>query len=305
MKSLAPIALFVYARPDHTRITLEALAKNELADASDLYIYCDAARSEGNFERVAAVRDIARKCVGFRTVNVIERAVNFGLAKSITDGVDTLTIKHGRVIVVEDDLVTGPGFIKFMNESLDRYADDQRVMQIAGYNHSGEKDGANDSFFLPITTSWGWATWARAWVKWHQQDGLFEDLSASRALRQKFDLDGAYPYYQMLIDQRAGKNNSWAIRWYLVVFSLGGLTLFPRRSLVQNVGFDGSGEHCGTDQAQAVADVSFRPITFPQEVSVRPSDLADTIENLRRLQPSSIQQLVSRLRKHANGFLKR
>jgi acetyltransferase-like isoleucine patch superfamily enzyme len=286
----APIALFVYARPDHTARTLTALAANELAAESELFIFSDAARSEKDQIRVDQVRQLAHACQGFKAVHVVERPNNFGLAKSITEGVTALTKAHGRVIVLEDDLVTGPAFLHYMNAGLDRYATDERVMQIGGYNHSSEHEGEADTCFLPLTTSWGWATWERAWAHWPHQNGMFEKLERSRALRKQFDLNGAYPYFQMLLDQRAGKNNSWAIRWYLVVFSRSGLSLFPRRSLVSNIGFDGSGEHCGDTTPGSSTTLNFYPQTFPTNVGVASTDLSMLVNHLKSLQASPLRR---------------
>ena len=146
--------------------------------------------------------------------------------------------------MVEDDLRISPVFLDYMNRALDRYEDDQRVMQISGHMFPVDLPDEVDAVFLPFTTSWGWATWRRAWEKFDPDMHALETLKHNRSMRIKFDLDGAYPYYRMLQQQVAGRKDSWAIRWYLSVFSSDGIVLYPKESMVDNRGFDGSGTHC-------------------------------------------------------------
>lgn len=243
--NLAPIALFTFKRPEHTRRTLEALARNPEFAVSPLHVFCDGPRRVDEEAAVHATREIVRGWPhAHKTVH--EAPSNRGLAVSITDGVNRLCASHGRVIVVEDDLVVAPVFLDFLNRALDRYADEPRVMQVSGHMFPVDlPPGGADAVFLPFTTSWGWATWQRAWAQFDPHMHAFEQLKSDRLLRRRFDLEHAYPYFAMLKKQKDGQVDSWAIRWYLSVFSANGLVLYPRRSLVNNEGFDGSGTHCG------------------------------------------------------------
>ncbi|HKQ26568.1 MAG TPA: glycosyltransferase [Burkholderiales bacterium] len=267
----APIALFAYNRPAHIRRTVESLLANELAAASDLYIFSDGPRSPAQEPAVAAVKRYVRKVSGFRSVTVIEGATNQGLANSIIDGTTRLTREFGSVVVLEDDLVLSPHFLKYMNRALERYQDDDSAMQVSGYMFPIDVAAETDAFFMPFTTSWGWATWERAWQHFDPDMRGFDALVGDRHLRDSFDLGGAYGYFDMLERQRRGSIDSWAIRWYLSVFIRGGLTLYPARTLVRNIGFDGSGTHC------VVADVEQRPLQpdfcverFPARVHQHP-----------------------------------
>lgn len=245
----APIALFAHKRPEHTRRALQALACNAEFENSPLHVYCDGPRND---DQVAAVTETQRVVRDFPHPNmaVIAAETNKGLAKSITGAVTSLCNEHGQVIVVEDDLVVSPGFLSYMNRALNRYADEARVMQISGYMFPVDLGETPGSVFLPFTTSWGWATWQRAWKDFDgSMDGAVH-LGSSVARRIQFDLDGSYPYFRMLQRQMASKVDSWAIRWYLSVFLCSGLVLFPRKSLVENHGFDGSGTHCGEHEAR-------------------------------------------------------
>lgn len=240
----APILLFVYNRPAHTRQALEALSRNTLAAASDVFVYSDAARSEADCAAVEEVRHIVREAKGFRQVHVTEREQNWGLARNIIDGVTTMVNRYGRVIVLEDDLVVAPYFLKFMNDALETYQDEQRVGHIQACDFT--KDASlPDTFLIKWTGSWGWGTWKRAW-KYFNPDGkeLLTQLE-KRKLTRYFDFNGNYPFTRMLRRQIAGQNNSWAIRWNASLFLADILSLNVGKSLIQNTGFDGSGTNCG------------------------------------------------------------
>ena len=240
----APILLFVYNRPEHVRRNIQALLKNELAAESELFIYSDAAKDETSQAAVKEVRAFIRSIQGFKKITITERAENWGLARSIIDGVTTQINRYGRVIVLEDDLVVAPHFLQFMNDALETYRDEARVghIQACDFTHD---PSLPDTFLIKWTGSWGWGTWDRAW-KHFNADGkaLLTELE-SRKLTYTFDFNGKYGYTRMLRRQIEGKNNSWAIRWNASLFLKGILSLNVGKSLVQNEGFDGSGTNCG------------------------------------------------------------
>lgn len=240
----APILLFVYNRPEHVRRNIQALLKNELAAESELFIYSDAAKDETSQAAVKEVRAFIRSIQGFKKITITERAENWGLARSIIDGVTTQINRYGRVIVLEDDLVVAPHFLQFMNDALETYRDEERVghIQACDFTHD---PSLPDTFLIKWTGSWGWGTWDRAW-KHFNADGkaLLTELE-SRKLTYTFDFNGKYGYTRMLRRQIEGKNNSWAIRWNASLFLKDILSLNVGKSLVQNEGFDGSGTNCG------------------------------------------------------------
>lgn len=240
----APILLFVYNRPEYVRRNIQALLKNELAAESELFIYSDAAKDETSQAAVKEVRAFIRSIQGFKKITITERAENWGLARSIIDGVTTQINRYGRVIVLEDDLVVAPHFLQFMNDALETYRDEERVghIQACDFTHD---PSLPDTFLIKWTGSWGWGTWDRAW-KHFNADGkaLLTELE-SRKLTYTFDFNGKYGYTRMLRRQIEGKNNSWAIRWNASLFLKGILSLNVGKSLVQNEGFDGSGTNCG------------------------------------------------------------
>lgn len=240
----APILLFTYNRLQHTQRCLEALLKNTLAADSELFVYADAAKDEAGKEAVEEVRRYIHSLQGFRTITIIERDENWGLARNIIDGVTTQIKKYGKVIVLEDDLVVAPYFLQFMNDALEIYKDEPKVGHIQACDFTQDAS-LPDTFLIKWTGSWGWATWERAWKHFNPNGKeLLHELEA-RKLTYTFDFNGKYGFTRMLRRQIAGKNNSWAIRWNASLFIKDILSLNVGRSLVQNEGFDGSGTNCG------------------------------------------------------------
>ena len=249
--NLAPIVLFVYNRPYHTKQTVEALQKNELANESELFVYCDNAKNEDVRQKVDEVRKYIDSVDGFKKVTIIKREKNWGLANSIIDGVTKIVNEYGKIIVLEDDLVTSPYFLKFMNEALEFYKDEEKVMHITGYSYPIKQNGLEDTFFIKPASCWSWATWDRAW-KYYKKDVDYYFSVFDKKMIYDFNLNNAYKYFDQIIQNKQGKINTWAIFWYASVYLQSGLSLHPKESYVQNIGFDDEGTHC---KATTVYDV--------------------------------------------------
>ena len=280
MSDLAPIALFVYNRPEHARATLEALRRNRLAERSRLYIFADGPKESDDtksLEAIQRVRKLIRAQPWCGEVEIIEAERNRGLAESIVSGVTRLCEKHGRVIVLEDDLETSPGFLTYMNEALDCYADAERVFQISAFNVK-TPPWAPETGFLRVTTSWGWATWQRAWLYYENDAGkLLEKVEAKGA--SAFELDGYSFHHEELRKNMSGELRTWAVRWYASVFLRDGLVLYPKRTLVRNLGFDGSGVHCHDDDTDY-----HRSLRLAAAVKVRSRKLVESRSYLAAVQ---------------------
>lgn len=238
----APVILFTYNRLYHTQKTISFLQKNELALQTPLYIYSDGARNDVDAIKVEEVRTYLKTVDGFRSVQVIAREKNMGLAANIIAGVTDMVNRHNKVIVMEDDLLTSPYFLRYMNDGLNFYEKMDEIISIHGYVYP-VKTALPDTFFIKGADCWGWATWKRGWDLF-ESDGikLLNELKQKK-LTASFDFDNSYYFTQMLEDQIAGKNNSWAIRWNASAFLRNKLTLYPGHSLVQNIGHDSSGVH--------------------------------------------------------------
>lgn len=240
---LAPVALFVFNRPEHLRHTIESLQHCDGFSESPIIVFGDGPRDEHDIEKVEETRRVAREMLGTQAEYRFSES-NKGLAHSIIDGIELLLKRHDRVIVVEDDLKLAPSFLRFLNEGLDYYAVDERVYQISGHMFDvPEFAQRQEALLLPLTTTWGWATWGRAWKAFDSVACGWEVLRKDRKLRKRFNLNGSYDYAHMLEKQMTEQRQSWGIRWYWSVFMRGGLSCFPPRSLVANIGMDGTGTH--------------------------------------------------------------
>lgn len=240
--NLAPIVLFTYNRLWHTKQTVEALQKNALASESELFIYSDGAKNDESSLHVKSVREYLQTIDGFKKVTVIEREKNWGLANSIIDGATKIVNEYGKIIVLEDDLVTSPCFLRFMNEALEMYENEESVASIHGYIYPIE--GLPETFFIRGADCWGWATWKDKWSLFEPNGQKLLDELRKRKLENEADFNNSYAYTRMLKKQIKGKNNSWAVRWYFSMFLKDMLTLYPGQSYVQNIGFDSNGTHC-------------------------------------------------------------
>ncbi len=243
--NLAPVVLFVYNRPEHTRKTIESLLKNALAEQTDLYIYSDGAKNKDAEPLVKEVRQFIKEISGFKNIFVVERDINFGLASNIIDGVTDVVNSAGKVIVLEDDLLTSSNFLCFMNEALDKYENEQSVYAVTGYSFADGGRVPESTYFLSITSSWSWATWRGKWSIFSRDSEILKRVISDESKIRDFNFDDSYDYVSMSKLQLDGKINSWAIFWYMSIFLKNGLTLFPAERLVRNIGYDGSGTHCG------------------------------------------------------------
>ncbi|MES2278241.1 MAG: sugar transferase [Bacteroidota bacterium] len=292
MQKLAPIALFVYNRPEHTRRTLAYLQKNVLADESRLFIFSDAAKTPSDQDKVDEVRRVIADISGFKSVKITGRKQNMGLANSIIDGVTHLVNEYGRVIVFEDDLLSSPYTLQYFNEALTRYADEEKLMHIGAYMYGLKDKTLPQTFLFRAATSWGWATWDRAWKNFEPDiDVLMAQFDQQKINR--FSIEGTMNFWKQMLGFKAGKNNSWAIRWYASVFLKNGLTLNPSHSLVHNIGNDGSGTHSNNEHMYSV-QVAQKPITQFPDVMAEDEQAYQAIKHFLKNRKGSIWQRVIR-----------
>ena len=334
--NLAPIVLFVYNRPKHTRQTIEALLDNPLAPQSHLYIYSDGAKDHDTKEQVQAVRDYLHELRtthdlsaqskqantetqstaarhqgthttaphalesraaeshtqtspttprGFASITIIERKRNFGLAESIIDGVTTIIKKHGKIIVLEDDIVTSPTFLTYMNRALEHYASQPKVWNISAWNYPMNPDlFPEDTFFWRIPHCWGWATWQDRWEH-YKRDIPWVSKNFNQKDIDYININKTADYWEHFVANQKGKIKTWAIFWYLMAYKNQALTLMPKIPLIKQIGFDGSGVHCDNQ------DPFQNPLFNTSEIKTYPSTIQ---ENERAL-----QAIMNFHRKHA------
>lgn len=267
----APVILFTYNRLKHTRATVNALQQNKEAENSGLIIFSEAAANETQTTKVNEVRNFIKTITGFKSVEVIEREKNYGLGQNIIEGVTQVITQYGKVIVLEDDLLTSPFFLQYMNDALNLYADEKKVVSVHGYVYP-VKEQLPETFFLRGADCLGWGTWKRGWDNFEKDGKVLLNKLIEKNLVKEFDFFNAYPYTQMLRDQIAGKNSSWAVRWYASAFIKDLYTLYPGRSLVFHSGGDGTGINAGYDNLLDVTLSDF-PIKI-ERITVEQNDWA-------------------------------
>ncbi|MEN9612902.1 MAG: hypothetical protein RLZZ628_3716 [Bacteroidota bacterium] len=268
---LAPIALFAYNRPKHLARAIQSLADNEFAKQSILYLFCDGVKkgaSPEQFAQIAATRSIAQDPAlhsKFAEVIIIQQEINIGLANSIIKGVTQVIQQHGKIIVLEDDLITSPYFLSFMNDALNVYENDSKVLSIGACNFFANPPKAVTTFFLSIPECWGWATWTNRWALFNADgEALYTALKAKNLL-SSFNLEGAYPFERMLQQSIAGKVSSWAIRWYAVSLLNNKINLYPTRSLTNHIAGSGA-THASENVRPPLATQRIQVLPVPQEV---------------------------------------
>lgn len=253
MNTLAPVAFFGYNRPHHTRQTLEALMQCRLSQQTELYIFIDGPKPNASKEAIEnnrEVKNVVREKQWCKEVKIFEAAANKGLFQSIVDGINEVLKTHGTVIVLEDDVRVFPGFLKYMNDALKLYKNEEKVMHISGFSKPQfENVKLKDStFFFNHTTCWGWATWKRAWAKFNPNPLQLMKLAKQKGNLKKLNINGTFENYWSLHSIAHKKFQSWNTLWHTSVFLNDGLCLHPAKSLTANFGFDGSGTNCDVNE---------------------------------------------------------
>lgn len=262
----APIVLFAYNRPALTIRTVEALLGNELACKSDLFIYSDGPGDDQQEANVYAVREYVHGISGFKTVTIIERESNWGLSKSIIEGVTSVINQYGKVIVLEDDIVASPCFLSFMNQALAFYSGRKKVWHISGWNYPIAGHDPKDTFLWRVMNCWGWATWADRWEYFEKDTGKLLG-NWSKADIKRFNIDGAAKdYWRQVVANHEGEINTWAIFWYATIFQQNGLCLNPAKTFVDNIGFNSGGVHCHAEKPYIDVLNQEQSFNFPTEM---------------------------------------
>jgi glycosyltransferase involved in cell wall biosynthesis len=289
----APLALFIYKRPEHTRATLEALARNTLAGQTELHIFSDAPKTEADRTAVEAVRGLIKGISGFASVRVVAREQNLGLANSIILGVTELLDSHESVIVLEDDLVTSRHFLTYMDTALEKYRDDPHVFSVTGHTFPAKymlvpADYPYDTYAGYRCSSWSWGTWPDRWRRIDWEMKYFGQFNDDPIAQEKFNR-GGQDMTTLLRMQHAGQIDSWAIRFCYAHHANDMRCIYPIKTLVRNIGLDNSGTHskpesrffhrsldeswlprvfCPADRMEPTITASFRAVFAPPKPNV-------------------------------------
>lgn len=275
MDKFAPIVFFGYARPDHTAETLQALARNPLAKESIVYAFCDGPRNEKAAAGCEQVRELIRNLSGFKDVQYRFSDVNKGLKNSIIQGVSEVVERHGKAIIVEDDMVSTPYFLSFLNEGLERYEKEDRVFSVCGYAPPMKKlpkDYPFDAFFSYRNMAWGWSTWADRWRKADFEVKGYAEFLANPAEMKRWARGGS-DTMRLLKQQMEGRADTWDVQWNFTLFTHDAYALLPVYSHIQNIGADGTGTHFKGTTDRYWVDLSLaREIKrWPERIEVDPA----------------------------------
>ena len=296
IKDLAPIILFIYNRPDHTKKTLEALHDNLYANESVLYVFADGPKdraSADDLNKIAEARNVVKERLWCKEVILITREKNMKLEDNVIEGISQIINKHGKAIILEDDLVTSPFFLQYCNEGLKVYENAKQVFSINGFMFPIDFSGEPETFLCPLAiSSWGWATWADRWNQFEKSPMYINEIENNKFLRNRFNF-GDYDFFRMLKDL-----NTWDIRWYYTAFTRNGLGVFPTRSLVRNIGFDGSGTHTGNGNLEQ--ELFNNKIKMKESNSINHFNYSKMLNFFMKKQNSKLNKLKIRFNKILN-----
>ncbi|RDU59115.1 sugar transferase [Helicobacter marmotae] len=277
MSKYAPIVLFVYNRPKHTQKVLEALSANALAKKSEIYIYQDAPKANAKPQDLQTINELKGilaelintnpKTHHFANITLIERKTNLGLADSITQGVSEVMSTHKQAIILEDDIIVSPVFLDFLNDALQRYKDMKNVWSISAWSYPIDTKDLGDCYFWRLPHCWGWASWADRWAH-YKRDIAWVEANFTKDDIDYINLGGSARYFEHFLDNAKGNIKTWAIFNYLLAYKHHALSLCPATSYVKQIGFDGSGVHCGAEgEVFNAKDINTKfPISYPSEV---------------------------------------
>ena len=269
--NLAPIVLFCYNRPWHLRQTIASLQLNTLAAHSDLIIYSDGPKRQSDEALIQEIRAYISSIDGFKSVKTILAESNNGLANSVITGVTKTVCINGTVIVLEDDMLTTPDFLSFMNEALNAYQSRSDIFSVTAYSPPFDVPASytEDLFLAPRASSWGWATWEDRWEKADWKVSDFESLKKDTKKREQL-LAGGDDLWPMLVKQQQGIIDSWAIRWTYSQFRNNAFGIYPVRSKLKNIGTDGSGTNFTFSSGSYGKEMNMEKIVINPELKPNP-----------------------------------
>jgi len=237
------IAVFVFARADHTKKTLESLFACDGINRINVRIFCDGSRTGKDDENVNNVRSVVREYKKLGNVEIFERDNNIGLAENIIDGINNCFDDFNKIIVLEDDMVVSKYFLKYMTSALDIYEENKDVWHVSAWSYPANTLKKQDVYIWGVMNCWGWGTWRDRWEKFDRNPKrLMKEWTLGKKI--KFDVYGTHRFWKQVEENYKGVRKTWAVFWYATIFENNGLCVNFRIPLVNNIGVDGSGENC-------------------------------------------------------------
>lgn len=267
MNNLAPIVLFTYKRLAVTKRVLDSLLTNKECSSSRLIVYSDGPKNRNDEEAVEEVRSYLKTITGFEQIEYFYREQNLGLAQSFICGITETLAKYEKAIFLEDDNLLSEHFLSFMNQALEHYESNPRVICITGYSWPIWPK-QKTPYFICGAETWTMATWRKGWRNFNA-DGmaLLREIDQGK-LRGRFSRDG-FGFYKMLQQQVSGKIDSWGVRWWASAFVNDMYCLYPNETLCVSIGYGEESVHCQnySFMFRLPADLAKKPIScFPDFV---------------------------------------
>ena len=268
MKKLAPIIFICYNRFNHTLKSLNALKNNKLAKNSKIFIFSDAPKKKSDEKKIIKIRNLLKKIKGFKDKKLIFRKKNYGNKKNIISAINQVFKKYKKIIVVEDDLVVSTSFLLFMNDCLNYYSKDKKIWHINGWSYPFLKKNSADIAFLKSMNCWGWATWKNRWSKISTKEDKYIAIFTKRMIHN-FDIQSSTNNWSQIIRNKKNLIRTWAVFWHATIFLNNGITVYPKHSLVKNIGDDGSGRMPKTNEYKSSFRKNFNEFKMNNKIDVK------------------------------------
>ena len=277
MKKKKAVLILLYNRPEHTKKLLNSIEKSKNSKQFKYYFFCDGPKNNFDYINIIEIKKILKEFSNNFTSKIFFRKKNIGLLKNVIQSINSIFKIYEEVIILEDDLVINKNFFIFMSNSLKKYKNSNKVLQISGYSYP--INSKKFHYFLPLTSCWGWGITKKNWrdfIKFFNDYNSimthFLTIKSSNVLKRSFNYNNSYNYFSMLDSFLKKKISSWGIIFYLYLFVNNKLSFFPFKSLVNNNGFDGSGRHKSkSDFFNEKSDTKKRG-EFPKKITIRRSN---------------------------------
>lgn len=264
----APVAFFTYIRFKKLKRAIEKLKKNDLSKKTDIFFFSDAAKNTNEIKKVNRVREYLKNIKGFKKKRIIIRSKNLGNGTNIIKGINEVFKKYDKIIVLEDDLDIGENFLTFMNNCLFKYSKNKKIWHVGGWTYNINIKNQYDIFFSSIMNCWGWATWKNRWNKISLNEEKYISIFSKKMIHN-FDIESSTNNWSQMIRNKKKLLNTWAVFWHATIFSHNGITIYPKFSLVKNIGTDGSSRMAKTDEFKTTFKDNFTQFKLNNNIDVK------------------------------------
>lgn len=278
-----PILFLIFNRPDLTKITFQSICDIK---PKKLFIAADGPRTGNQYDELNC--NLARQNVLSMInwdceVQTLFREKNIGCGKAPSEAITWLFMHVEKGIIIEDDCLPEQSFFYYCQELLDRYFENEKVMNISGTNLQPFATENNSYYFSKYTHTWGWATWKRAWAKYNY-DILEEDKSLLKTWVKDISFsDSEIAYWENIFNySKVNENSIWDYQWLFTLWKFKGVSITPKVNLVSNIGFGNNGTHTLDPMNPYSSLPTFRieiPLSYPSDKIIISDHIDSQISN--------------------------